>query len=83
MMMLLAAVMPARYRFVPAEIVEQDMQPKEEDTFDSELDRGMGDDLAGARLPRQYSSEDEAPFSPLETRTDQAHPRLTDATRCA
>ena len=78
-MMLLAAVMPAHYRFVPAEIVEQDMQPEDGDTFDSELDRGMGDDLAGARPPRQYSSEDEAPFSPLETRTDQTHPRLTDA----
>jgi thioredoxin reductase (NADPH) len=27
----------------------------------------------------RYATDDEAPFSPLETRTDQAHPRLADA----
>ncbi|WP_043288192.1 FAD-dependent oxidoreductase [Paraburkholderia oxyphila] len=26
----------------------------------------------------RYATDDEAPFSPLETRTDQAHPRLAD-----
>lgn len=35
--------------------------------------------LTGRRPGRPYHAEDEPPFSPLETRTDQAHPRLSDA----
>jgi thioredoxin reductase (NADPH) len=32
-----------------------------------------------SRPPGRYATEDEAPFSPLETRTDQAHPLLAEA----
>jgi thioredoxin reductase (NADPH) len=44
-----------------------------EPEHDTESARGNG------RPPGRYATEDEAPFSPLETRTDQAHPRLADA----
>jgi thioredoxin reductase (NADPH) len=34
--------------------------------------------MTNTRPVRPYPAEDEAPFSPLETLTDQAHPRLSD-----
>jgi thioredoxin reductase (NADPH) len=38
---------------------------------------GEGANLTGTRATFAYESDDSAPFSPLETRTDQAHPRLS------
>jgi thioredoxin reductase (NADPH) len=35
--------------------------------------------INSTRPARAYPAEDEAPFSPLATRTDQAHPRLSDS----
>jgi thioredoxin reductase (NADPH) len=46
---------------------------------DQERDTESESPRSGSQTSKRYVTEDEAPFSPLETRTDQAHPRLSDA----
>jgi thioredoxin reductase (NADPH) len=52
---------------------------QERGTPSSRVNSGDSGENADTRPSGRYATEDEAPFSPLETRTDQAHPRLTDA----